>query len=56
MALLSEEMDSDLLRLWGLVAELSEQLNNNRSITAALQAQAGQVKVNTTRISMRKIF
>lgn len=41
---LSEEMDSDLLRLWGLVAELSEQLNNNRAVTAALQAQAGQVK------------
>lgn len=45
MALLSEEMDSDLLRLWGLVAELSEQLNANRSMTAALQAQAAQAKV-----------
>ena len=42
---LSEEMDSDLLRLWGLVAELSDQLNNNRAVAAALQAQAGQVKV-----------
>jgi hypothetical protein len=45
MALLSEEMDNDLLRLWALVAELSDQLNNNRAMTAALQAQANQVKV-----------
>lgn len=45
MALLSEEMDSDLLRLWGLVAELSEQLNANRAMTAALQSQASQAKV-----------
>jgi len=44
MALLSEEMDNDLLRLWALVAELSDQLNNNRAMTAALQAQANQVK------------
>jgi len=44
MALLSEEMDSDLLRLWGLVAELSEQLNANRAMTAALQSQASQAK------------
>lgn len=47
MALLSEEMDSDLLRLWGLVAELSEQLNANRAMTAALQSQAAQAKVNS---------
>lgn len=44
MVLLSEEMDNDLLKLWALVAELSEQLNNNRTMTAALQAQASQVK------------
>lgn len=38
-------MDSDLIRLWGLVAELSDQLNSNRSITAALQTQADILKV-----------
>lgn len=53
MALLSEEMDSDLLRLWGLVAELSEQLNANRSMTAALQAQAAQAKVCATKGGLR---
>jgi hypothetical protein len=42
---LSEEMDNDLVRLWGLVAELSDQINNNRAVTAALQAQAGVLKV-----------
>lgn len=46
MALLSDDFDSDLIRLWGLVAELSEQLNANRAITSALQAQAAQAKVS----------
>ncbi|KAF8337562.1 uncharacterized protein EI90DRAFT_3043369 [Cantharellus anzutake] len=44
MALLSEEMDSDLLRLWSLMNELSEQLNTNRAIAATLQQQAAQAK------------
>lgn len=46
MALLNEEMDSDLLRLWGLIAELAEQTNANRAMTTALQQQAAQAKVN----------
>src|SRR5260370_34083861 len=52
MALLSEEMDSDLLRLWSLINELSEQLNNNRAIAASLQQQAAQAKVVGSGISM----
>lgn len=46
MALLNEEMDSDLLRLWGLIAELAEQTNANRAMTTALQQQAAQAKVS----------
>jgi len=37
-------MDSDLIRLWGLIAELSDQLNSNRSIAANLQQQADALK------------
>ncbi|KDQ16348.1 hypothetical protein BOTBODRAFT_260852 [Botryobasidium botryosum FD-172 SS1] len=37
-------MDSDLIRLWGLIAELSDQLNSNRSIAASLQQQADALK------------
>lgn len=38
-------MDSDLLRVWQLVHELSEQLALNQKITNALQTQAGSLKV-----------
>ncbi|GJJ09212.1 hypothetical protein Clacol_003434 [Clathrus columnatus] len=36
-------MDNDLMQLWRLVSELTEQLAQNRAITASLQAQAGSV-------------
>lgn len=45
MALLNEEMDTDLLRLWGLLTDLAEQTNANRSMMVALQQQATQAKV-----------
>ncbi|KAF8491964.1 hypothetical protein JB92DRAFT_3128160 [Gautieria morchelliformis] len=38
-------MENDLFQLWRLVAELSDQLTQNRAITASLQAQAGSVKL-----------
>ena len=38
-------MENDLFQLWRLVVELSDQLSQNRAITASLQAQAGSVKV-----------
>ncbi|KAG6854142.1 hypothetical protein C0991_010053 [Blastosporella zonata] len=37
-------MDSDLLRLWQLIHELSDQLSLNQKFTATLQAQAGSLK------------
>lgn len=40
-------MENDLIQLWRLVAELSDQLAHNRAITASLQAQAGSVKVGS---------
>ncbi|KAF8240783.1 hypothetical protein L208DRAFT_1420251 [Tricholoma matsutake] len=37
-------MDSDLLRVWQLIHELSDQLALNQKITSALQSQAGSLK------------
>lgn len=50
MALAPTSEEHGLLQLWQLVAELSEQLHNNRAATAALQQQAGALKVTGHRI------
>jgi hypothetical protein len=39
------DAEGELSRLWSLVCELSEQLNNNKAATASLQAQANALKV-----------
>jgi hypothetical protein len=44
MAIL-EGGDQDLLRLWNLVAELSEEINRNRTLAVSLYTQASNVKV-----------
>ncbi|KAG7443135.1 uncharacterized protein BT62DRAFT_982274 [Guyanagaster necrorhizus] len=36
--------DQDLMQLWQIITELSEQLNQNRSLSVSLYAQAGNVK------------
>lgn len=38
-------MDSELLRVWQLVHELSDQLAHNQKIANTLQSQAGALKV-----------
>ncbi|KAL5636212.1 hypothetical protein ACGC1H_004881 [Rhizoctonia solani] len=52
------EAEGELSRLWTLVCELSEQLNNNKAATAALQAQAnalkGQAIHNGTGFALRR--
>ncbi|KAF8079101.1 hypothetical protein FPV67DRAFT_1467513 [Lyophyllum atratum] len=42
------EMDTDILRVWQLVHELSDQLALNQKITATLQAQAGSLKTQAS--------
>lgn len=37
--------DAEMQRLWDLVTELSEQLSQNRALTASLQAQVSVLKV-----------
>ena len=39
------DAEGELSRLWTLVCELSEQLNNNKAVAASLQAQANALKV-----------
>lgn len=46
MALSTGNEEHALLAVWQLVAELSEQLNQNRAATASLQAQVGVLKVS----------
>ena len=38
--------DQELMRLWSLIAELSEELNQNRSLAVSLYSQATNVKVS----------
>jgi hypothetical protein len=40
-----ENGDNNLMQLWSLITELSEQLNQNRSVSVSLYAQAGNIKV-----------
>ncbi|GLB43507.1 hypothetical protein LshimejAT787_1400190 [Lyophyllum shimeji] len=44
-------MDSDILRVWQLVHELSDQLALNQKITATLQAQTGSLKTQAAHAS-----
>lgn len=37
--------DQDLMQLWAMITELSEQLNQNRNLSVALYGQAGNIKV-----------
>ncbi|CAE6488925.1 unnamed protein product [Rhizoctonia solani] len=52
------DAEGELSRLWTLVCELSEQLNNNKAVTASLQAQAnalkGQAIHNGTGFALRR--
>ena len=40
----NDVMVSELMRLWALVVDLSEQLAQNRQLAATLQSQAGHIK------------
>ena len=49
MALLHESQDgSELNHLWQLITELSEQLNENRSLSVSLYTTAADIKVHIT--------
>ena len=37
--------DQEILRLWGIIGELSEELSRNRALSVSLYGQVGNVKV-----------
>jgi len=39
-----QSSENELLHLWALIVDLSDQLNQNRSLAASLQAQAGHIR------------
>lgn len=39
------DVETELLRVWNLISELSDQLQENRDVTADLRAQAEALKV-----------
>lgn len=45
MTILDGGDDQELLRLWALIAELSEELSQNRTLAVSLYSQANNVKV-----------
>ena len=40
------DADREMLRLWNIVSEITEQVNQNKAIMARLQANAGQINVS----------
>lgn len=50
MAILDGGADTEILRVWGTIAELSDQLNQHRSFTASLHGQIDALKVGLVHI------
>jgi hypothetical protein len=49
------EMDNELVKIWNLILALSDQLQENRAITAQLRAQADVLKVLSTLYSLQTL-
>jgi hypothetical protein len=45
ITMIVHEMENELIKIWNLTVALSEQLQENRAITAQLRAQADVLKV-----------
>ena len=46
MAIMDANYDQEMLRLWTIISELSEQLNQHRATASALRNQAEGIKVS----------
>lgn len=42
--IIQSDVEGELLRVWSLISELSDQLQDNRMVTADLRAQADALK------------
>lgn len=49
MAIMDANYDQEMLRLWGIISDLSEQLNQHRATASALRNQAEGIKVSLWR-------
>lgn len=45
MAIMDANYDQEMMRLWGIISDLSEQLNQHRATASALRNQAEGIKV-----------
>lgn len=52
---MERDLDSDMLRVWHLVQELSEQLAHNQKLVSTLQAHANTLKVSYASLLSRKL-
>jgi hypothetical protein len=46
----ADAMEEELMKMWGMISELSEQMQNNRHLANTLQNQASQLRVCLTLI------
>ena len=46
MAIMDANYDQEMMRLWGIISDLSEQLNQHRATASALRNQAEGIKVS----------
>jgi hypothetical protein len=46
MTIIDNTMEQELLRLWGIIGELSEELSRNRALSVTLYDQVGNAKVS----------
>jgi hypothetical protein len=44
-----DNAEQDLLQLWALIAELGDDLSQSRNLAVSLHAQAGSIKVDSSR-------
>jgi hypothetical protein len=49
MAIMDANYDQEMMRLWGIISDLSEQLNQHRATASALRNQAEGIKVSLRR-------
>jgi len=46
MAIMDANYDQEMMRLWAIISDLSEQLNQHRATASALRNQAECIKVS----------
>lgn len=46
MAIMDANYDQEMMRLWGIISDLSDQLNQHRATASALRNQAEGIKAS----------